>query len=159
MMSGMLQDPFGVFTEEHQHALGELDRLEQAVQELSAGRDVERNLAHIRHAHAFLSSAVRTHNEHEEQALFPFLDEDAPTQLFIDEHVQLRNLEEKLQAALAGEEPRDPVIDLALEIVHLLRAHIHREDEALFPMARAMLGPEGTVRVARELDRLMDAAG
>jgi hemerythrin-like domain-containing protein len=41
----------------------------------------------------------------------------------------------------------------ALAIVELLRAHITREDEVLFPMARTLLGAEGLAAVARRLDR------
>ena len=40
----------------------------------------------------------------------------------------------------------------ALEIVDLLRAHIARENEVLFPMARGLLGVEGLARVARRLE-------
>lgn len=156
-MTDAMQDPFRVFEEEHQHALAELERLERAVEGLQIGERLDEHLAAVRHAHAFLSSAVRGHNEREEQALFPFLGEDAPTPLFVAEHEQLRTLERALLAALEGGDARHAVIEPALEVIDLLRAHIHREDEALFPMARAMLGEEGTARVARALDRLLAA--
>ena len=154
-MADDVQDPFGIFEEEHRHALAQLEWLEQAIDGLGGGRNLDDNLGQVRRAHAFLSSAVRAHNEHEEQALFPYLGDEAPTQLFIQEHGRLRELERELLAALEHDDAPNRVIEPAREVIDLLRAHIHREDEALFPMARAMLGSDGTARVARELDRLM----
>jgi hemerythrin-like domain-containing protein len=36
-------------------------------------------------------------------------------------------------------------------MIDLLREHIERENEMLFPLARTLLGPEGVALVARRL--------
>lgn len=148
----MKPDPLQRFEAEHREALAMLTRLERAVAELHAGRDTDANLKLVREAHQFLTTTVREHNENEERALLPLLGEDAPTEIFEDEHRTLRELEYRLERALIGPDPGVTVGEPAQEIITLLRTHIAREDEALFPMARALLGQEGLDQVARLLD-------
>jgi hemerythrin-like domain-containing protein len=143
-------DPLVRFQAEHQEALMVLLRLEGAALALRRGNDAAANLAPVHEAHAFLSTAVRAHNDNEERALFPLLGDDAPTAVFIEEHRDLRALEAELaRVARAGDVRR--TADVALEMVELLRAHIAREDEVLFPMARERLGPAGLAEVAARL--------
>jgi hemerythrin-like domain-containing protein len=147
-------DPIQRFEEEHQHALGELERLEVAALKLAAGvpDDVaEVELEAARAAHEFLSTAVREHNENEEVALFSVLGDKAPTEPFVEDHVALRAMERRLSAAIEAQDTAE-VAAAGLAIVDVLRDHIDREDNALFPMARELLGPEGLLEVARRLD-------
>lgn len=142
-------DPLQRFESEHRHALRELDRLEAAATALATDWSAV-HLGTLREIHQFLITTVRAHNDNEERALFALLGQDAPTAVFEEEHVTLRKLEKSLAAALdAGDRSRIPSI--AHTIVDTLRGHIQREDEALFPMARTMLGPEGLDVVARRL--------
>ena len=147
-MSG---DPLQRFEREHEEALAALVALERAAEGLRGPGDMATHFAAAREAHAFLVGPVKTHNENEELALFPELDDEAPTALFEEEHLALWRLEAELERALqladAGR-----VAAAGLEIVDLLRAHIARENEVLFPMARELLGPEGLARVARRLE-------
>jgi hemerythrin-like domain-containing protein len=143
-------DPLVRFQAEHQEALMVLGRLEGAALALRRATDAAANLAPVLEAHAFLSTAVRAHNDNEERALFPLLGDDAPTAVFIEEHRELRVLEAELaRVARAGDVRR--TADVALEVVELLRAHIAREDDVLFPMARERLGPAGLAEVAARL--------
>ena len=146
-MSG---DPLLRFAAEHREALSVLDRLEQAATGLRQGDEPEGQFAVAREAHAFLAGPVRVHNENEERALFPLLGPDAPTAVFVEEHQRLRELERELERALAEDDPLGAA-DVAVELVELLRAHIDREDTALFPLARERLGAEGLARVAAVL--------
>ena len=95
---------------------------------------------------------MRRHNEAEERALFPFIEDALPAALFVEEHVRLRAFEEALDAALAGGDPARQAVEPALELVALLREHIDRENNVLFPAARALLGTDGLVMVARRLE-------
>lgn len=143
-------DPIRRFEAEHEIALAALDRLERAALALRAGDPAELHLATAREVHQLLCSEVRDHNEAEERALFPLLGENAPLDPFLEEHQTLWGLESELAGAI--EEKRlVETSRLALEIVDLLRAHIRRENEVLFPMARAFLGPTGLEAVARRL--------
>lgn len=144
-------DPLTRFEEEHQHALGELERLEQAADGLEDAEEPTEYLEIMRQVHTFLSTAVREHNENEERALFPLLGDEAPTGVFEEEHVRLRALERELREALDGPHPTESAPTIALALVDLLRGHIDREDNVLFPLARGLLGPEGLARVERIL--------
>jgi hemerythrin-like domain-containing protein len=144
-------DPIRRFEEEHLVALAALDRLEAAAEALRAGMSPEAPLSIAREVHGLLCGAVRRHNEDEERALFPLLGEDAPLGPFLEEHETLWKLEADLVAAIDRSD-RDQVARQALEIVDLLRTHIRRENEVLFPMARALLGADGLAIVARRLD-------
>jgi hemerythrin-like domain-containing protein len=147
----MTTDPIRRFEEEHTVALAALDRLEAAAEALRSGAAAEPQLAIAREVHGLLCGAVRQHNEDEERALFPVLGENAPLAPFLEEHETLWGLEAGLETAIERGD-RERVAGQALEIVDLLRAHIQRENEVLFPMARALLGADGLAIVARKLD-------
>lgn len=148
---GATDDPLKRFEREHEEALQALTRLEQAVQSLEEGKDPAPHLRAARDVQAFLCTAVREHNDNEEAALFAYLGEDAPIGPFEQEHRDLRVLERELEAALDGPDPALEVPPVARSILDLLRTHIARENDVLFPMARALLGTEGLVRVAKRL--------
>lgn len=146
----MNADPLRRFEAEHREALAELAQLEEAALGLRGGSDTARHLSTAARVHAVLSTAVRAHNDAEERALFPLLADDPTVPVFVEEHRQLRALEEELAAGLdAGEAHR--IAGTALHLVDLLRSHIEREERMLFPSARAALGPEGLAEVARRL--------
>lgn len=147
-------DPIQRFEEEHRHALGELEKLEAAARGLRAGATgdaAEPHLEAARSAYDFLSTVVREHNENEEIALFSVLGAEAPTEPFVEDHIALRAMERRLLDAIEARDSAE-VSAAGLAIVDVLRDHIDREDNALFPMAREMLGPEGLLEVARRLE-------
>jgi hemerythrin-like domain-containing protein len=143
-------DPLSRFEAEHEEALDALARLETAALGLRRGEPAGPHLAGAHAIHSILTTAVKAHNEAEERALFPLLRGEAPTAVFVEEHTTLRDLERRLERALAaGDAGR--VATAALLIVDLLRAHIARENEVLFPMARELLGAAGLAELARRL--------
>ena len=144
-------DPIRRFEQEHEVALAALARLEQAAHVLRGGGPAEPQFAVAREVHELLCGVVRQHNEDEERALFPALADEAPVGPFLDEHQTLWGLEEDLARAIDRRDC-EKVARVSLDIVDLLRAHIHRENEVLFPMARALLGPAGLAAVAKQLD-------
>jgi len=127
-----------------------LAQLERAAEALRSGDVPERHFATARQVHALLCGAVRRHNEDEERGLFPVLGANAPLGPFLVEHETLWKLEEELAASIDGGDG-DEVARVALEIVDLLRAHIQRENDILFPMARALLGVDGLAIVTKRL--------
>lgn len=95
--------------------------------------------------------ADRCHHGKEEDLLFPELValgmqlEAGPVAVMKHEHVEGRALIQRLHDAVVNRD-RTETIDAIKAYVYLLREHIQKEDECLFPMARALLdGP----RVAR----------
>ncbi len=148
----MTADPLVRFAMEHEQALAALDRLERAATALDHGDPAEPHLRTVREVCDTLATTVREHNENEERALFPLLGDEAPCEPFRQEHVALRQLEQRLDAALDGPTPERDIPPVAHALVDLLRTHIQREDEVLFPMARGLLGPEGLERAGRLLE-------
>lgn len=146
-------DPLARFENEHAEALRELERLEAAALALEAGEDAAGQVRRARESYAFLTNVVREHNENEERALFPLLGDDLRTAAFKEEHRMLRFLERQLGRALEAQDAARRVPPAVHSIADLLRSHIARENERLFPMARALLGSEGLALVARVLDR------
>lgn len=146
-MSG---DPLRRFAEEHRLALAALDQLEAAALALRHGVDRAANVVMMRELQRVLHIEVRSHNDAEERALFPLLEDQARVAVFAAEHRTLRELERALAGDLAGGD-LSRIAHTALEIVGLLRGHIEREDQMLFPSARAALGPDGLAEVVRRL--------
>jgi hemerythrin-like domain-containing protein len=147
-----MEDVLVRFSMEHEQALAALDRLQRAATALDHGDPAEPHLRTVREVCETLCTAVRQHNENEERALFPLLGEDAPCGPFRQEHQVLRELERRLDAALEGPNPERDIPPVAHALVDLLRAHVQREDEVLFPLARKLLGAEGLARAAGMLD-------
>ena len=148
----MTGDPLEKFEAEHRQALGALRRLERAALAIEAGAAPGPELDTVREVHTILTTAVRAHNDNEEAALFPLLADLAPSAVFVQEHHELRALEQRLGSELDDGQSEQAIVATALAIVELLRSHIAREDEVLFPMARELLGADGLDAVARQLD-------
>lgn len=146
-------NPLALFRAEHRAALEMLDRLDRAAAALESGQISDQLTATVRDVHRFLTTEVRRHNEDEEGTLVDLLGDEAPLEYFAEEHRTLRRLEEELLRALDSDDPRGRVPRVARTIAQLLRAHIAREEEVLFPMAQAWLGDEGLAIVARRLER------
>jgi len=150
-MVSMNADPFQILEIEHVAALQALDRLEKAARCLRTTPASIPDREAVREVLGVLTGAIQDHNQKEEDALFPLLAEAAPTAFFEAEHRTLWKLEREL-AMLLDAGPADRIVDVAMEIVRLLRHHISRENEVLFPMARAILGPTGVDVLRRRLE-------
>jgi hemerythrin-like domain-containing protein len=92
---------------------------------------------------AYLEDEVAHHFAIEEQALFPLLagylgEEEGPLAVMNAEHAAFRELLADLTTALRSRD-RDAQRAHAAELVQLLRAHIAKEDQVLFPMAARLL--------------------
>jgi hemerythrin-like domain-containing protein len=94
----------------------------------------------------FLEAEVMQHFELEERALFPVLarhigDTQGPLAVMNAEHATFRQLLAGLTAALRSGK-LDQQQRCTRDLVALLRGHIAKEDEVLFPLALGMLSPE-----------------
>lgn len=124
--------------------------------ELAAGQEVAS--AFYRQALRFLTQyADRCHHGKEEDLLFPVLEArglpcEGPTSVMREEHDvgrgHLRSLAQALEAQdLAG------LRDTSLAYVALMRDHIYKEDELLFPMAQSVLRPDDDEALQAGFDR------
>lgn len=145
-MSG--QDPIEILMDEHELALKELRRLKNAVEQISVIGLTRELLGEVRSALRFIDQDVRDHNEKEERFLFPLLEQyvSGPPSVMRSEHrdlwgslADLTGLIDDLEHHGDREDKLKKSIDLALYVVDLLSAHIAKENNVLFPMAKSML--------------------
>jgi hemerythrin-like domain-containing protein len=128
---------------QHQDVLARLTQIEAAIMARDDG-----DLAPFA---AFLANEVVHHFAIEEQALFPLLArhlslEQGPLAVMNAEHAAFRELLGDLTTAVrAGN--LDAQRTHAAELVELLRGHIAKEDQVLFPMAARLLSPAELVEV------------
>jgi hemerythrin-like domain-containing protein len=137
---------------------------------------MERQVAAIRSGEGFDAGAVEkmlqftrefsdgSHHAKEEKVLFPTLQEaspmaNGPVSVMLHEHDQgrafVRAVAAALPAAAAGDDAaRTTVADNLAGYAALLRAHIDKEDEVLFPFAERTLSADDTARLAGEFARI-----
>jgi hemerythrin-like domain-containing protein len=140
--------PTNVLREEHRVILRALALLESAAGvDPSAATSVEwweRVLGWLR---AF---ADRNHHDKEERYLFPALveagvpSEGGPVGVMLAEHVEGRALIQAMRTADAAARA-----EAARRYVRLLRDHIDKENDVLFPLADAVLGEHAQQALAR----------
>ena len=150
--------------QEHRLIEHVLDALEKATVHLESGHTVRPEFF-IEAADFIAGFADGCHHKKEEGVLFDAMVESGvprsggPLDMFLDEHVQgraytrgMRDAARKLQEGDAG--ARAALISNARGYVALLRDHIIKEDEMLFPMADEMFSAEQQYRVLRDFERV-----
>ena len=134
--------PTDVLREEHEVILRALGILERFGRDMQQGKSV--NPESLRWlADFFKSFADRCHHGKEEQLLFPVLEklgvprEGGPIGVLLGEHEEGR----ALVRAFAEADPRTAPQAIR-RFVDLLRDHISKENEVLFPMSDLILPPQ-----------------
>jgi hemerythrin-like domain-containing protein len=154
-----MRSPADVLRDEHRVILVALTTLARAAERLAAGGPLpggwwEEMLDWLR---AF---ADRNHHAKEEKSLFPAMvkagvpGDEGPIAVMLEEHVQGRLL---IQAMASGHDARRS--STAREYVHLLRDHIAKEDEFVFPLADSVLDDQAVAAVAREFEAVQIEQG
>ncbi len=175
----MSANPFDVFIEEHNHGLAALEKMEQGADSLHRhGYSVEA-LNLIKEANEFIKTEVKAHNQKEEDALFPVLSPYMPSPSIIDviveehrdlwvkeedlqgllhallgEHEELWAEEDRLQALLDApdaEDKTEAIAQSAYNIIFMLRDHIDKENQILFPSAQSVLNEAEVAEVAKKM--------
>jgi hemerythrin-like domain-containing protein len=148
----MKRDITQALVHEHRLIVRMLDILERNARLTAAGRYT--NYRFYLDGVAFIRNyADRFHHAKEEDVLFEALvangmpREHSPVAAMLMEHDQgrafVRAMEEAAQAALSGRGDQDRIIaENALGYVALLREHIAKEDDILYPLAERLI-PEG----------------
>ncbi len=132
---------------EHEVILRALAVLERLGERLARGRPVsDATLAEL--VQLFRTFADRCHHGKEEDHLFPALRAKGAGDalpVFLDEHEEGRGY----LRTLAGSGPPAERAAAARRYVGMLRSHIERENEVLFPMADGLFTPEEHAALAR----------
>jgi len=148
---------------EHQQLLEWLDRLDVLIEDYrdAAGTPEARTIhAEIRTLAENLVGA-EPHHEKEEHVLFPALEARGvamPLRVMRREHDELRRWKKRLLAAAHEAHPdTEAIAEPVGTLAGLLRDHIHKENEVLYPMALSVIADpaawEQLVRQAALVDR------
>ena len=145
-----------LLTKEHKVILRALDILDHMAARIAENQPVP--VADVETIPRFLRAfADNQHQAKEESALFPELlrtsaANDAPLRQMIFEHDQERSLVEGLEDSLRTKRGME-FVHFANRLTGLIRTHIRKEDNILFPMAERCLSPEQDERVTTELNK------
>jgi hemerythrin-like domain-containing protein len=153
-----------ILMDEHrliEHVLGALERRARALQQGAAVR-IEFFLDAVDFIRNFADGC---HHRKEEGALFPAMieagipKENSPIAVMLGEHEQgrifNRGMEKAAKAIQAGGTgDREDLIRNALGYTALLRQHIRKENEILFPMAVRVIPPAAQNKLAAEFERI-----
>ena len=148
-----------IMVREHQLILRMIALLEKNTEQMARGRF--RDWQFFLDAVDFIRNyADRFHHAKEEDVLFKALiangmpAENSPVAAMLMAHdegrAHVRGMEEAAEKALAGGEGQVPVIaEHARGYIRLLRDHIDKEDNILYPLAERVLPEEGRDEMAR----------
>jgi hemerythrin-like domain-containing protein/uncharacterized protein (DUF2249 family) len=154
--------PTQVLKDEHALILEALDAIERKVSAMEAGAAPDR--AYFEKAVQFLRTfADQCHHGKEENLLFMtmvdrgFPREAGPIAVMLSEHETGRALIRGIAegAAAVGTDPGAPkrIVENARGYISLLRAHINKENNILFPMADNVLTAEDQEHLGKEFER------
>lgn len=141
--------PTQVLRSEHEVILRVLAALEVQLDRVSKGATPDSEA--LRETLEFLRGfADICHHGKEEDLLFPALDlaglprEGGPVGVMMEEHVEgreyIRGMDEGVRGLAGDPAPaRTRILDNGWAYIQLLRSHIHKENEVLFPMADRLL--------------------
>ncbi len=144
-------DPFEIFFHEHRQVLDRLRELETAVTSIVENGFSAQAFSRIADVIRFFNTDFRKHDQREEKMLFPMIETYAKgsTAPFRAEHRQLWSAFDRLQKSVMDVETSKvhgstirELVDASRLIIDLLRTHVSRENDELFPLAKKVLPAE-----------------
>ncbi len=161
--------PLTILMDEHRIIEQALGSLETCAIEVEGGLALERPVAHD-YADFLKGFADSWHHGKEEDILFRrmvergFSAEAGPVAVMLHEHRQGRELVGRIASVGAGEGPvaaeeRASFLAASRGFVPLLRQHIQKEDNILYPMSARVLTPEEFERMLADFEAFERAAG
>lgn len=138
---------------DHEEILLQLENLERAV----AGQNFDKKqIGDFLH---FTETFAEPHHEKEEKVLFPELEqkgipnEGGPIGVMLSEHAAKRGYVKNLKIALENNDIGQ-MKENSLAIVGLLRDHINKENNILYPMAEQVLTEEDLCKISDQCEHL-----
>ena len=159
--------PIEILMEEHQLILSVLDSLEEAASRLDGGDDIRPEF--FLDAAEFVSGfADKCHHAKEEDILFVAMTErdmpqdTGPVAVMLAEHEEGRQYTAAFRSAAEQMQEGDAtaaadVVRNVFDYVNLLREHIMKEDNILYPMAEQIIPLEAMSRVSDDFQRVIAA--
>lgn len=159
----MTQRPTDELKEEHELVLAVVAAMEREVEEIrrSDAVDAQRVADMIDFTKNFTDGC---HHHKEEQVLFPLLEQrqpgaaGGPVSVMLSEHdagrAYVRGVVEALPEVQTSAAARAQVADNLAGYAYLLRLHIRKENEVLFPLAERILDEDDKASLAAEFERV-----
>jgi hemerythrin-like domain-containing protein len=148
--------PTQILKEEHQKILSEIGELEKECSELNAGGEIDKDFF-IKKIDFIRDYADKFHHAKEEDILFTELCKDGvlahcnPIPQMLHEHDVGRSFVAGLQEGLE-QNNKDKIIENALGYANLLKEHIFKEDNILYPMADEALSEEKQAEILKKFE-------
>ncbi|MBI2054453.1 MAG: hemerythrin domain-containing protein [Candidatus Staskawiczbacteria bacterium] len=138
---------------DHKNILKHLDDLEVVINQPAISREKIKEFLH------FTETFAEPHHQKEEQVLFPALEkkgmpnEGGPIGMMLMEHTTKRDYLVKIREAL--EENNDGKLkENTQAMISLLREHIYKEDNILYPCAEDILTKEELAGLASQCEKI-----
>ena len=159
--------PTEVLMEEHRLILAVLDSLEEAAGRLDSGEQIDPEF--FIDAAEFVSGfADKCHHGKEEDILFVAMtardmpQDSGPVAVMLAEHDEGRRYTAGFRAAAEQMKQGDSdvtadVVRNVFDYVNLLREHIIKEEDVLFPMVEQIVSIDAMARMSDEFQRVIDA--
>lgn len=138
---------------EHKTILGKLDELEKAITQPK----IEKNK--IKEFLDFTENFAEPHLQKEEKVLFPALEkkgiprEGGPIGVMLSEHETKRGYIKELEKAL-GENREEKIKKNAQAVIFLLREHIDKEENVLYPCAKDVLTKKELILLGHQCEKI-----
>lgn len=142
-------------TSDHKKILDELGALEGVV----SGSSLNKDKIKIKEFLEFTESFAEPHHQKEEKVLFPALEkkgipnEGGPIGMMLFEHQTKRGYVKKLKEAFE-EGNEEKIKENSQAIISLLREHINKEDNILYPCARDALSGEELAELGHQCEKI-----
>lgn len=141
-----MEKPTTILSEEHQHILKVLDALRRECESIQAGGEVNKNF--FSKAIDFIKNyADKFHHVKEEDILFKEMSKDSvgmhcnPIEQMLYEHNLGRGFVKGMEEGLK-ENNKEKVLENTDNYIELLKGHIFKEDNILYPMADEVLSQD-----------------
>jgi hemerythrin-like domain-containing protein len=153
-------NPTKILNEEHNNILAAIDLLSQECDAMESGTELNKEF--IKNAIFFIRNyADKFHHTKEEDILFKILETDEiqekmpcnPMRQMLHEHDMGRELVKAMEEGIESSDKKK-VIENARSYCYLLKDHIHKEDDILYPMADDALSLENKESMAKEFARV-----
>ena len=138
---------------DHQNILAHLIDLEEAINQLKISHEKVEEFLH------FTETFAEPHHQKEEQVLFPALEkngmpnEGGPIGMMLLEHATKRDYLAKMREALQ-ENNESKLKENTQAMIFLLRDHIYKEDNILYPCAQDALTKEELTNLALQCEEI-----
>lgn len=179
-----MAEPLKKFMEEHKAATEQIESFEKALTQFKEnGYKLTRDIsADFNEFFRFFDNDLLSHNQKEEKALFPLLekfliedgehgngpDQQTGIDIMEDDHIKfiqlgaltfnLLGLATRFKDARSATFTFDVAYDNGRELIELLRLHIYREDNTLFPLAQKLMNEESFKEVQERMLKFEKAA-